>query len=375
MTHLHSAVHHSTLNVFKYFTFFKQLKQHLTHWIFLMGASLLFTGAAVAANYPDPQQASAVLRDFKFNTGQVFPELKVAYTTVGAPTGIPVLVLHGTTGSGIGMVNPAFAGELFGPGQPLDASKYFIILPDAIGTGKSSKPSDGLRAAFPAYNYDDMVTAQYRLVTEHLKINKLRLVIGNSMGGMQTWLWAIKYPAMMDIAVPMASLPLAMSGRNWIMRRLIVDSIRNDPTWQGGNYTVQPRSAAFASVFYAAATNGGNQALMKAAPTSAKADAWLDTRLKAPYTGDANDHLYQWESSRDYDPSAGLERITAQLLAINSADDERNPPELGVLDTAIKRVKNGSVLLIPASADTAGHGTTAQAKFWTAALADLLSKP
>jgi homoserine O-acetyltransferase/O-succinyltransferase len=316
-----------------------------------------------------------VIKDFKFHTGQVFPELTVHYTTVGAPTGIPVLVLHGTTGSGVGMVNPAFAGELFGPGQALDASKYFIILPDAIGTGKSSKPSDGLRAAFPAYNYDDMVDAQYRVVTEHLKIAKLRLVIGNSMGGMQTWLWAIKYPTMMDIAVPMASLPIPMSGRNWIMRRLIVDSIRNDPAWQGGNYTVQPRSAGFASVFFAMATNGGNQALMKAAPTVAKADALLDARLKAPFTGDANDHLYQWESSRDYDPSAGLERITARVLAINSADDERNPPELGVLDTAIKRVKRGSVLLIPASENTAGHGTTGQAKFWKTALADLLNTP
>jgi homoserine O-acetyltransferase/O-succinyltransferase len=339
-----------------------------------MGASLLFSGKTAAANYPDPQQATAVLRDFKFHTGHVFPELNIHYTTVGAPTGIPVLVLHGTTGSGIGMVNPAFAGELFGPGQMLDASKYFIILPDAIGTGKSSKPSDGLRAAFPAYNYDDMVAAQHRLVTEHLNITKLRIVMGNSMGGMQTWLWAINYPNMMDIAVPMASLPIAMSGRNWMMRRLIVDSIRNDPDWQNGNYTQQPRSAAFASVFFALATNGGNQALMKAAPTAAKADALLDARLKAPYKGDANDHLFQWESSRDYDPSAGLERITAQLLAINSADDERNPPELGVLEALMKRVKNGSVFLIPASPDTAGHGTTAQAKFWKSALAKLLIK-
>jgi homoserine O-acetyltransferase/O-succinyltransferase len=345
----------------------------LKNWIYLMGASLLFSGAVVAANYPDPQQSTAVLKDFKFHTGQVFADLKVNYTTVGAPTGIPVLVLHGTTGTGAGMVNPAFAGELFGPGQALDANKYFIILPDSIGTGKSSKPSDGLRAAFPAYNYDDMVDAQYRLVAEHLNIKRLRLVIGNSMGGMQTWMWAHKYPAMMDIAVPMASLPTAMSGRNWMMRRLIVDSIRSDPAWQGGNYTVQPRSAAFASVFYATATNGGNQALMKAAPSAAKADALLDARLKAPFTGDANDHLFQWESSRDYDPSAHLERITARLLAINSADDERNPPELGVLDAALARIKRGSALIIPASTDTAGHGTTAQARFWQHALAQLLA--
>jgi homoserine O-acetyltransferase/O-succinyltransferase len=242
-------------------------------------------------------------------------------------------------------------------------------LPDAIGTGKSSKPSDGLRADFPRYNYADMVAAQHRLVTEHLGIKRLHLVIGNSMGGMQTWLWAHTYPQMMNLAVPMASLPIAMSGRNWIMRRLIIDSIRKDPDWQGGNYTAQPRSLQLASVFYAAATNGGNQALMKAAPSAVQADAWLDARLNGSFAGDANDHLYQWESSRDYDPSKKLDQITARVLVINSADDERNPPELGVLDAAIKRLKNARVLLIPASDTTAGHGTTAQAKFWKHALA------
>ncbi len=247
-------------------------------------------------------------------------------------------------------------------------------MPDSIGTGKSSKPSDGLRAKFPAYNHDDMVSAQHRLVTEHLGIKRLRLVIGNSMGGMQTWLWAQQFPAMMDFAVPMASLPIAMSGRNWIMRRLIVDSIRKDPDWQGGNYTTQPRSLQLASVFFAAATNGGSQALMKAAPDVARADAWLDARLNAPFAGDANDHLYQWESSRDYDPSKGLEQITARVLVINSADDERNPPELGVLEAAMKRIKSVRVLLIPASADTAGHGTTAQAKFWKKQLAAALAE-
>jgi homoserine O-acetyltransferase/O-succinyltransferase len=325
------------------------------------------------ANYPSLQQGEAKLTNFKFSTGDVFPELKVAYTTLGSPNNPAVLVLHGTTGSGIGMVNPAFAGELFGAGQPLDAAKYFIILPDALGTGKSTKPSDGLRAKFPRYNYDDMVDAQYRLVREHFKINRLRLVIGNSMGGMQTWMWAQKYP-IMDIAVPMASLPIPMSGRNWMMRRLISDSIRQDPEWMGGNYSKQPRSWQFASVYYATATNGGNQAIMKAAPTRAKADQLLDSRLKGPFAGDANDHLYQWESSGDYDPSKDLEKITATLLAINSADDERNPPELGVLEREIKRVKNGRVLLIPASENTAGHGTTAQAKWWKNELAVLLQQ-
>ena len=341
--------------------------------VFLWSALLMSVPAsAQVANFPAPREGEWIARDFRFNTGKTLPEVRLHYTTVGEPTGEPVLILHGTTGNGPGMLNPVFGGELFGPGQPLDARKYFIILPDAIGTGKSSKPSDGLRASFPRYNYDDMVTAQYRLVTEHLGIRHLRVIIGNSMGGMQTWIWAQKYPGFMDIAIPMAALPTAMSGRNWILRRLIIDSIRNDPEWKNGNYTQQPRSALFASVFYSAATNGGNQALFKLAPDRQKADKWLDDRLAGPYKGDANDHLYQWESSGDYNPSPGLERITATLLAINSADDERNPPELGVLDREIRRVKNGRILLIPGSPDTAGHGTTAQARFWKKELAELL---
>jgi homoserine O-acetyltransferase len=312
------------------------------------------------------------VRGFRFQSGEVLPELRLGYRTVGAPTGEPVLVLHGTAGSGASMLTPTVAGELFGPAQALDANRYFIILPDAVGHGKSSKPSDGLRTKFPKYNYEDMVVAQYRLVSEHLKVRHLRMVIGNSMGGMQVWIWAQKYPDFMDIAVPMASLPAEMSSRNWMMRRLITDSIRNDPEWMGGNYTKQPKSAQFASVFYGVATNGGSQAYYKAAPTREKADQLLDQRLAAPFTADANDVLYQWDSSRDFNPSAGLERIQATLLAINSADDERNPPENGVLDREIKRVKNGRAMLIPASADTFGHGTTGRAVFWKKEVAELL---
>jgi homoserine O-acetyltransferase/O-succinyltransferase len=270
------------------------------------------------------------------------------------------------------MLAPVFAGELFGPGQPLDASRYYVILPDAIGHGQSSKPSDGLRMGFPQYNYDDMVDAQYRLVTEHLGVRHLRLVLGFSMGGMETWMFAEKYPGLMDIAVPMASLPTEMSGRNWMLRRLIIDSIRNDPAWQNGHYTTQPRSAQFASVFYGLATNGGTQALSKAAPTREKADEFLNQRLSAPFSADANDVLYQWDASRDYNPSPGLERIQAVLLAINSADDERDPPELGVLPREITRVKNGHVLLIPASDQTTGHTTVFYARFWKQALGELL---
>lgn len=335
-------------------------------------AMLVAAFAANGADFPKPVEGSWVVRDFRFHTGEALPELRLHYTTVGAPGGEPVLVLHGTTGSGTNMLSAAFGGELFGAGQPLDASRYFIILPDAIGTGKSSKPSDGLRMGFPKYNYDDMVAAQYRLVREHLGVRHLRLVIGNSMGGMQAWIWAQKYPDAMDIAVPMASLPTEMSGRNWMMRRLLIESIRSDPEWMNGNYTKQPRGHQLASVFFATGTSGGNQGLFKAAPTREKADELLNRRLGAPFRGDANDHLYQWDASRDYNPSPGLERIRAALLAINSADDERNPPELGVLEREVKRVKNGRFHLIPASAETAGHGTTGQAKFWKKELAELL---
>ena len=342
------------------------------HAFIIFTSFCLVSTANLAADYPAPKTGSWIVKDFKFHTQEVLPELRLAYTTVGAPTGEPVLVLHGTTGSANSMLNPAFAGELFGLGQPLDATKYFIILPDSIGAGKSSKPSDGLKAKFPKYNYDDAVQAQYRLLTEHLGVKHLRVIIGNSMGGMQTWIWGSKYPEFMDALVPMASQPSEMSSRNWMMRRLIIDSIRNDPTWLGGNYTQQPASAQFASAFYATATNGGSLAYYKDAPTREKADQLLDQRLKGPFTGDANDHLYQWESSRDYNPSPQLEQIQAAVLAINSADDERNPPETGLMDKEIKRIKSARYFLIPASEQTAGHGTTARALFWKSELADLL---
>jgi homoserine O-acetyltransferase/O-succinyltransferase len=334
---------------------------------------ILAASQSVAADMPAPKEGDWVVRDFRFHTGEVLPELRLHYTTLGAPSGEPVLILHGTTGSGAGMLSPAFGGELFGPGQPLDASRYYVILPDAIGHGKSSKPSDGLRMCFPKYNYDDVVQAHYRLLTEHLGVRHLRLVLGNSMGGMQTWIFAQGYPAFMDLAVPMASLPTEMASRNWMMRRLIIDAIRSDPEWMNGNYTKQPRSAQLASVFYGLATSGGNQALFAAAPTREKADQLLNQRLAAPFTADANDVLYQWDSSRDYNAAPGLERIQAVLLAINSADDERNPPELGILEREIRRVKRGRYVLIPASEDTRGHGTTSMARFWKHHLAELLS--
>jgi homoserine O-acetyltransferase len=332
----------------------------------------LFAVPAIAADYPAPKAGEWIARDFKFHTGEVMPELRIAYTTVGERTGQPVLVLHGTTGSATSMLTPAFAGELFVAGGPLDATKYYIIIPDSIGHGKSSKPSDGLKAKFPRYNYDDMVDAQYRLVKEGLGIDHLRLVMGNSMGGMHTWVWGVRYPGFMDALAPMASQPTAMSSRNWMMRRLIIDSIRNDPAWQGGDYTSQPTAFRSAAVFYNIATNGGTLATQKAAPTRAAADKLLDQRLAAVTKADANDYLYQWQSSGDYDPSPGLAKITARVLVINAADDERNPPETGLMDAALKQIKDGRLFLIPASEETRGHGTTGMAKFYRQPLAELL---
>jgi homoserine O-acetyltransferase/O-succinyltransferase len=334
-------------------------------WVVCLATSVaLFAFSTAAAEYPAPREGDWVVRNFRFHTGEVIPELRLHYRTVGEPSGEPVLMLHGTAGSGASMLTPGFAGELFGPDQPLDATKYFIILPDAIGAGKSSKPSDGMRAKFPRYNYDDMVAAQYGLVTEGLSIRHLRLVLGISMGGMHTWIWGVTHPDMMDALVPMASQPTEMASRNWMMRRMLIDAIRTDPDWNNGNYTTQPRSLKVANVFYGIATNGGSLAYQKMAPTRELADKLVDDRLAAPFTADANDFLYQWEASRDYNPAPGLERIQAALLAVNSADDERNPPETGIMERELKRVKNGRLYLIQASEDTRGHSTVGVPKFW-----------
>jgi len=325
-----------------------------------------------AADYPKPQEGDWVAKDFRFHTGETMPALKLHYTTIGDPGNPVVLMLHGTTGSGASLLTAGFAGELFGAGQPLDATRYFIVMPDGIGHGRSAKPSDGLRAKFPLYDYADMVDAHHRLLTEGLGIKHVRLVIGNSMGGMHTWLWAGTYPGFMDAAVPMASQPTPMAARNWMMRRLIIDTIRNDPDWNGGNYTVQPKGVQRAAVFFGVATSGGTLAYAKLAPTRAAADKMLDERLAAPWTADANDYLYQWESSGDYDPTPLLPKISAKVLLINSADDERNPPETGLTEAAMKQVKDGRIHLIAASAETRGHGTTANARFYAKPLAEFL---
>ncbi|HZD89158.1 MAG TPA: alpha/beta fold hydrolase, partial [Pseudolabrys sp.] len=326
--------------------------------IFLALAFAITASAAAAAGYPAPRTGDFIAHNFKFHTGEVMPTLRLHYTTVGDPKGMPVLVLHGTGGSAASMLRPVFAGVLFGPGQPLDASKYYIIIPDSIGHGKSSKPSDGLKTKFPQYDYADMVEAQHLLLTQGLGVKHLRLVIGHSMGGMHAWMWAEKYPRFMDAVVPMASQPTPMAARNWMLRRMMIETIRRDPSYANGNYTTYPRIMRIATAFFGIATAGGTLNYQNIAPTNALANRHVDKLLATPIKADPNDFLWAWGSSADYDASAGLDRIEATVLVINAADDERNPPETGLTAAAVKRLKHGSLYLVPASKDTRGHITT-----------------
>lgn len=339
-------------------------------------ALVSLAGTAInAADFPEPVVGDYVIKDFIFHSGERFDELNMHYYTVGDPAGIPVLLIHGTTGSGKSMLSEGFAGAMFGPGQPLDAEKYYLIMPDSIGGGGSSKPSDGMRADYPRYNYLDMVDAQYRLITEGLGIDHLRLIIGNSMGGMHVWVFGIRYPEFADALVPMASLPTAMGGRNWMMRRMVIDSVRNDPSWDNGNYTEQPPNLRIATAWFGIATSGGDQRLYELGPNGVEASAYADERIANQKVGDANDVMYRWDASRDFDPSADLEKIKAHVLVINSADDERNPLSLGILEAAMPRIENGEVYIVPGSPETRGHGTTgSQATLYADQLEDFLTK-
>ncbi len=337
--------------------------------------------AAADPTLPAMVEGDFTAKTFRFTSGQTLPEINLHYRTFGRPwtnslgqVTNAVLILHGTTGNGGNFVRPEFSGVLFNPGQLLDANRYYLILPDALGHGKSSRPSDGLKAGFPNYGYRDMIEAQYRLVTEGLHVNHLRLVMGTSMGGMHTWLWAETHPDFMDAAMPLASLPTQISGRNRVWRRMIIDAIRNDPSWQGGAYTTPPASLRTAlEVLYFMGNNPVQR--QKEAPTLAAADNALDLYVtNLMRTSDANNILYAVESSRDYDPGPALERIQAPLLAINFGDDLINPPELGILEREIIRVPRGRAVLIPAGPDTRGHGTHTLAAVWKDLLADFLQK-
>jgi homoserine O-acetyltransferase len=337
-----------------------------------------------AAEFPAPTEGNCTLRDFRFASGAVLPEVKIHYRTLGTPrsdsAGVvlnAVLVLHGTGGEGGSLVGKGaagemFAGELFGPGQPLDATRYFIILPDNLGHGKSTKPSDGQHAGFPRYGYQDMIAAQHRLLTECLKVNHLRLVMGLSMGGMHTWLWGETHPEFMDALMPLASLPGPMSGRNRMWRKTIIDAIRTDPEWKEGEYMSQPHGLRTAAQILFLMSSSPLQR-QKAAPTLKQADDLFAKGVDALLARlDANDLLFAVESSFDYHPTRDLEKIRAPLVAINFADDLINPPELGILEREIKRVKHGKAIVVPISAETIGHGTHTKAAVWKQHLEALL---
>ena len=343
-------------------------------------ASFFILSAVSAADYPAPVEGDITLRDFKFTSGESLPELRIHYRTVGklerdaeGHAHNAVLITHGTTGSGAQFIRAEFAGELFGKGQPLDAEKYFIVLPDGIGHGKSSKPSDGLRAKFPRYGYRDMIEAEHRLLKE-LGVDHERLVMGTSMGGMHTWLWGETYPDEMDALMPLASLPTQISGRNRAWRRMVIDAIRNDPDWKDGNYAAQPPSLRTATEMLWFMSSNPVQR-QKEAPTLTQTDEVLD-KFVNEYAAkdDANDVLYAVEASRDYDPGPNLEKIKAPLLAINSADDLINPPELGILEREIKRVPHGRAVIIPRSDKTRGHGSHTLAALWKDELVSLLKE-
>jgi homoserine O-acetyltransferase len=345
-------------------------------------AALLFLAVSpVWADYPAPTEGDYTIRDFKFVSGETLPELRIHYRTLGKPekdaqgkTRNAVLIMHGTTGSGAQFIREEFAGELFGKAQPLDATRFFIVLPDGIGHGKSSKPSDGMHAKFPHYGYRDMVEAQYRLLTDGLGVNHARLIMGTSMGGMHTWLWGEIHPDFMDALMPLACLPTQISGRNRAWRRIVIDAIRNDPAWDGGDYKTQPPSLRTAAeMLWFMSSNPVLR--QKEAPTLAKTDEVLDEFVaRIMKVDDANDVLYAVDASRDYDPAPDLEKIHAPLLAINSADDLINPPELGILEREIKRVPHGRAVIIPFSDKTRGHGSHTVAALWKDQLMDLLKE-
>jgi homoserine O-acetyltransferase len=349
----------------------------ITGWTLVVVA---IAGWASAADFPAPADGDFTIRDFKFASGETLPELRLHYRTIGSPqrdaSGVvrnAVLILHGTGGSGAGFLSQTFGGELFGAGQPLDATKYFIVLPDGIGHGKSSKPSDKLHARFPKYSYDDMVRAQHALLTDGLKVDHLRLVLGTSMGAMHCWVWGEMYPDFVDGLVPLASAPTQIAGRNRIMRKMIMDAITTDPDYKGGEYSEEPREGLVGAIDLLMMMTSSPLQWQKLAPNRDAADKWYADQIKSRLANtDANDMLYQFNASCDYDPSPNLEKIQAAVLAINSADDVVNPPELGLMEKLMPRVKRGKYILIPTSDRTRGHGTHSIPAIWGEDLRDFI---
>jgi homoserine O-acetyltransferase len=349
---------------------------------FTLLLALALVGAqAATANYPTPIEGDFTLKNFQFGSGEKLAELRIHYRTLGTPErdaqGVvrnAVLITHGTGGTGAQFLRPEFAGELFAPGGVLDAARYYIILTDGIGHGQSSKPSDGLHARFPHYGYNDMVDAQHRLLEEGLGVKHLRLVMGTSMGGMQSWVWGERYPGFMDALMPLASVPAQISGRNRVWRRVVIDAIRYDPEWKGGEYTTQPQSLRVGEeMLYLMSSNTIQR--QSQLPTLAAADAALDSYVASGMKStDATDLMYQLQASLDYDPAPGLEKIVAPLLAVNSADDLINPPELNILETGIKRVKRGRAVVLPYTDATRGHGSHTMAVLWKQYLQQLLTQ-
>ena len=348
---------------------------------FLIWGWLLPAIGQAQAHYPAPQEGDCALPQFLFESGETLPVLNVHYTTLGQPRKDrsgkvvnAVLIMHGTTGSGQAFLNELFAGHLFGPGQLLDAAKYYLILPDAIGHGRSSKPSNGLRMQFPKYSYDDMVVADYRLLTEKLGVNHARLIMGTSMGGMETWVWGYKYPDFMDALMPLASLPVEIAGRNRMLRKMAIDLIQMDPEWKGGAYTAQPKVGLTGALSSLIVMTSSPKQMQKAAPTRELAEAAL-AKLETRYFAaqDANDFIYQFDASRSYNPAPHLAAIKAPLLAINSADDQVNPPELGLMEAEIKKVPQGCYILLPITDFTTGHGTHSNPAIWGRYLQGLLA--
>ena len=338
------------------------------------------SAAPAAADWPNQREGDVVFKDFHFASGETLAELKVHYRTLGTPQRNAagaivnaVLLLHGTSGTSANWLQPTLADELFAPGAPLDAAKFFIVIPDGIGRGGSSKPSDGLRAKFPHYRYVDMVIATHRLVTEHLGIAHLRLILGTSMGGMHAWMWGGMYPDLMDGLVPIASQPVAISGRNWMYRRIGIEAIRNDPDWNGGNYEKNPTHWAYSAPIAALMTESAVH-YQQVAPSRDAMDKLYRETVERAKKLDANNQLYATEAVMDYDPSPGLDKIKAKLLAINFADDEVNPPELGMVEPAIRRIPGARFVLIPASDKTHGHYTYNLAATWKQHLADFMQE-